>query len=82
MGLRPIQGDEKRIVSSHHFLCATTLPFVIPSEVEGSAVQRRFPGNAVNRRQNELSSRPERTRISCHVHQKRPRVRLSIKKAA
>jgi hypothetical protein len=35
MGLRPIQGDEKRLVSSHHFLFPTTLPFVIPERSRG-----------------------------------------------
>jgi hypothetical protein len=54
MGLRPIQGDEKRIVSSHHFYGTTTLPFVIPSEAEGSAVPRTFPGNVF--RQNAAQS--------------------------
>jgi hypothetical protein len=33
---------------------------------EGSAVPRASPGNAEHYTQTELSSRPERTRISCH----------------
>src|SRR6202035_1448567 len=43
------------------------ISFVIPSEAEGSAVPRTFPGNAEYYAQTELSSRPERTRISCHA---------------
>jgi hypothetical protein len=45
------------------------LPFVIPSEAEGSAVPRTLRGNAQFYPQTELSSRPERTRISCHAAQ-------------
>jgi hypothetical protein len=37
-----------------------TLSFVIPSEAEGSAVPRTFPGNAGFSPQKKLSSRPER----------------------
>ena len=49
-------------------LCGTVaLSFVIPSEAEGSAVPRTFPGNTESRPATELSSRPERTRISCHA---------------
>ena len=44
-----------------------TLPFVIPSEAEGSAVPRTSLGNAKYVAQTELSSRPERTRISCQA---------------
>jgi hypothetical protein len=44
-----------------------TIPFVIPSAAEGSAVPRTHPGNAEFYPQTELSSRPERTRISCHA---------------
>jgi hypothetical protein len=44
-----------------------TLSFVIPSEAEGSAVPRTYPGNAQFYSQTELSSRPERTRISCYA---------------
>src|SRR5271168_926671 len=36
-------------------------------EAEGSAVPRTSPGNAEYYAQTELSSRPERTRISCHA---------------
>jgi hypothetical protein len=40
---------------------------VFPSEAEGSAVPRTFRGNLESYPQLELSSRPERTRISCHA---------------
>jgi hypothetical protein len=36
-------------------------------EAEGSAVPRTSPGNAEYYTQKKLSSRPERTRISCHA---------------
>jgi len=36
-------------------------------EAEGSAVSRTSAGNAEYYAQTELSSRPERTRISCHA---------------
>jgi hypothetical protein len=39
MGLRPTQGDKKRLLSSSHFPWGIALPFVIPSEAEGSAVR-------------------------------------------
>jgi hypothetical protein len=39
----------------------------IPSEAEGSAVPRTSPGNAESSAAADLSSRPERTRISCHA---------------
>jgi hypothetical protein len=42
---------------------ATTLPFVIPSEAEGSAVPRTSPGNAESRPATNLSSRPERSAV-------------------
>jgi hypothetical protein len=38
-----------------------------PSAAEGSAVPRTFLGNTESRPAKELSSRPERTRISCHA---------------
>jgi hypothetical protein len=38
MGLSPTQGDEKRFGSATTFYGAVALPFVIPSEAEGSAV--------------------------------------------
>jgi hypothetical protein len=44
-----------------------TLSFVIPSEAEGSAVPRTSPGNPELYARTDLSSRPERTRISCHA---------------
>jgi hypothetical protein len=44
MGLRPTQGDEKRRPSETTFHRKVTLSFVIPSEAEGSAVPRTFPG--------------------------------------
>jgi hypothetical protein len=59
MGLRPTQGDEKRRQSGSCSHASADVPFVIPSGAEGSAVQFSDPTN--------LSSRPERTRISCHA---------------
>jgi hypothetical protein len=41
------------------------LPFVIPSGAEGSAVHSAFATKVHGK--NELSSRPKRTRISCHA---------------
>jgi hypothetical protein len=72
MGLRPTQGDEKRLGPATTFLVIATLSFVIPSEAEGSAVPRTSPGNVFS---------TERTRISCTLHWKRPRVRLSSKES-
>jgi hypothetical protein len=45
MGLRRTQGDEKRFRPATAFHGSFTLPFVIPSEAERSAVPRTFPGN-------------------------------------
>jgi hypothetical protein len=45
MGLRPTQGDEKRLLSSNRSLWKRRPPFVIPSADEGSAVPRTFHGN-------------------------------------
>jgi hypothetical protein len=45
------------------FQVTTTLPFVIPSEAEGSAVLRTSPGNAESRPATNLSSRPERSAV-------------------
>jgi hypothetical protein len=59
MGLRPTQGDEQRPLSSNHFHESFTLPFVIPSAAEGSAVPRTSPGNAESYSATNLSSRPE-----------------------
>jgi hypothetical protein len=67
MGLRPTQGDEERPLSATTFHESFTLPFVIPSAAEGSAVPQNFRGNVESRPTTNLSSRPERTRISCHV---------------
>ena len=66
VGLRPTLGT-KDPPSSNRFYRTATLPFVIPSEAEGSAVPRTSRGNAEHYPQTELSSRPERTRISCHA---------------
>jgi hypothetical protein len=67
------QGDEKRFRSRNHIRWKVALPFVIPSEAEGSAVPRTSPGNAEFYPQTELSSRPERTRISYHADLATPR---------
>jgi hypothetical protein len=45
MGLRPTQGDEKRFGPPTTLYGAVALPFVIPSEAEGSAVPRTSRGN-------------------------------------
>jgi hypothetical protein len=58
MGLRPAQGDEKRLGPATTLYETAALPFVIPSEAEGSAVQRTFPGYVFS---------TERSRISCHA---------------
>jgi hypothetical protein len=44
MGLRPTQGDEKRLGPTTIFYGTVALSFVIPSEAEGSAVLRTFRG--------------------------------------
>jgi len=68
MGLRPTQGDEKRLLSSNALYGSGALPFVIPkrsrgtasltfvipSAAEGSAVPRTFLGNVF---------RPERSGV-------------------
>ena len=58
---------EKRLGSETNLYGTVGLSFVIPSEAEGSAVPRTSPGSAEYYAQTELSSRPERTRISCHA---------------
>jgi hypothetical protein len=45
MGLRPTQGDEKRLGPATTLYGTVALSFVIPSEAEESAVQRTFRGN-------------------------------------
>jgi hypothetical protein len=67
MGLWPITGDEKRLGSATTLCETVALSFVIPSEAEGSAVPRTFRGNTESRPATELSSRPERTRISYYA---------------
>ena len=42
MGLRPTQGNEKHRGRASTLYQTVTLSFVIPSEAEGSAVQRTF----------------------------------------
>jgi hypothetical protein len=44
MGLRPVEGDEKRLGPATTFYGTVALSFVIPSEAEGSAVPRTFRG--------------------------------------
>ena len=67
MGQWPIRVGEKRLGPGTTFYETVALSFVIPSEAEGSAVLRTFRGSAKFYPQTELSSRPERTRISCHA---------------
>ncbi len=50
---------------SSHKIQAKSKKSQAPSAAEGSAVPRTFPGNAESRPSTNLSSRPERTRISC-----------------
>ncbi len=45
MGLRPTQGDENGFCSATALHGNVALPFVIPTEVEGPAVQPTFTGN-------------------------------------
>jgi hypothetical protein len=48
MGLRPTQGDEKRLLSDPLSMEAPTLPFVISTEAQRSgeiSVLKPFPGN-------------------------------------
>ena len=49
IGLRSTQGDEKRLGPATTFHVIATLSFVIPSEAEGPAVPRTFPGNVFRR---------------------------------
>jgi hypothetical protein len=45
LGLWPIQGDEKRLRPATTLYATIAVSFVIPSEAEGSAVPRTFPGS-------------------------------------
>jgi hypothetical protein len=45
MGLRPTQGEEKRLGPATTLYRTVALSFVIPSEAEGSAVPRTSLGN-------------------------------------
>jgi hypothetical protein len=68
LNLQPVQiRFEKRLGSATTLYATVALSFVIPSEADGSAVLRVSPGNAEYCTQTKLSSRPERTRISCHA---------------
>ena len=58
MGLWPTQGDEKRLGSATTLHQTAALPFVIPSEAEGSAVPRTLRGSVESSLHTELSSRP------------------------
>ena len=55
--------DERRLGPATALYRTATLPFVIPSEAEGSAVPRTSRGNAEHYPQTELSSRPERSAV-------------------
>jgi len=67
-------GPPKEMKNGSHAATAlygrATLPFVIPSEAEGPAVQRTFRGNVF---------RPERTRISCHAAPDAPAQRHQVR---
>jgi hypothetical protein len=56
---------KKRLGPATTLRGTVALSFVTPSEAEGSAVPRTTTGNVEYDAQIELSSRPERTRISC-----------------
>ena len=73
MGLRLTQGDEKCLDPATTFHVIATLSFVIPSEAEGPAVPRTLPGNVF---------RQSVPGFPATLHWKRPRVRLSVRKAA
>ena len=65
MGLQPAQGDEKRLGPATTLYRTVALSFVIPSEAEGSAVPRIFPGNVF--RQSVAEWRDLRFSV-CSVH--------------
>jgi hypothetical protein len=77
MGLRPTQGDEKRL-SVQQLLSLEALPFPLSSRPKRSAVERSLCGCSLLER------------FSTEAHQdfllraasKRPRVRLSVERAA
>jgi hypothetical protein len=65
---RPLSKLDKNALGlATTFYENVALSFVIPSEAEGSAVPRTLPGKVEYYAQTELSSRPERTRISCRA---------------
>jgi hypothetical protein len=49
MGQRPAQGDEKSLRPATTLYRTVAPSFVIPSEAEGSAVPRTFPGKCFTR---------------------------------
>jgi hypothetical protein len=59
----PPKGMKNAFCSVTTLHASVALPFVIPSEAEGSAVPRTFPGNAEPRPAGKLSSRPERSAV-------------------
>jgi hypothetical protein len=73
MGLRPTQGDEKRLGPATTLYLTVALSFVIPSEAEGSAVPRTSLGNVF---------RQSVPGFPATQHRKQPRVRFSVRKAA
>jgi hypothetical protein len=73
MGLRPTQEEENGFCSATALHGSVALPFVIPTAVEGSAVQPTFTGNVFR----QIAPGFYTTR-----HRQQPRVRLSVKKAA
>jgi hypothetical protein len=72
MGLWPTRGDEKRLGPAITFYGTAALPFVIPSEAEGSAVLRTCRGMFST----------ERTRISYRAELATSPMRLSVAKGA
>jgi hypothetical protein len=62
MGLRPTQGDEKRLGSATTLYGAVALSFVIPKRSRG--ICSSFHQPPMLQLEDELSSRPKRTQIS------------------
>src|ERR1700723_2893160 len=72
--LPPEKSHSRSLQPLTNLIGSATLPFVIPSEAEGSAVQRTRPGNMFGRARNrivrtplrsetEASSLPERSEV-------------------
>jgi hypothetical protein len=78
----PPKGHEKHLGPATTFYETVALSFVIPSEAEGSAVPRSFPENAEIYPQTKCHLDRSVPGFPATQHWKRPRVRLSVRKAA